>query len=770
MNTKYDEELILNVFKARNDCCGSGEGKCIRKKVDTFLLIKHLAGKERIGLYTTIPEKNTVWWSVVDIDIEFHDINTAIKFIRICRDEFKLSSHLEISKSGGGHVWFFYDKDIPAWKVRRIFQFILLSRMNLRVANSNSTEAVEVFPKQDIPPDVGNYVNLPFYGEDVSKGRTLFVDYENGLIPFPDQMYYLRNIKKVTEEDLNKLISKYNIDSTMQAFERKSTPFTEETSKNIKEKREKLLSCAKKVLEQGVDHGQRDNVTFALAKHLKKAGYTEEEAELELMEWDSKNRPPLAEYIIRDKIKQAEKYDSLDCENIMSAWCDKEKCPVLKQKKSIYKSFHRTSDGIIAEMVYSKELSPNIQFAVYNPTTDKVEYKPYIEDENKLIYPYEDETIEEKAILLPSRASVYESTAKLVERIRAFIHRYVELDPLFERISVYYGLFSWVYDLFDVVPYIHIIADVGTAKSRYLKTIGSICYKPIFCAGALTSAPIFRFIEKYKGSFIVDDLDLKDSELTSDIIKILNCGFMQGLPILRCVGQGTNQEPKAFNAFGIKIIASRDEMQDTAFESRCLKYWMKPRTRDDIPLNLPMKEFEEEALNIRNQLLMWRFKNYKQVKLKTIFDNNSIEDRLNQIMSPLASVIDDPELIKDFKKFIKEYNREIIIDRGMSFEAEVVEEMYKLHLEKIESKSPEYEFKLYMQEIANRLNAKHSAGKESGDWKNPITAKRLGGISKKLKLKKNSDRNGYYIDFKENQPIEALLIKYGINLRNEEER
>ena len=49
-----------------------------------------------------------------------------------------------------------------------------------------------------------------------------------------------------------------------------------------------------------------------------------------------------------------------------------------------------------------------------------------------------------EVVLFPSKAAEYESEQTLVEEIRAFIHRYVDVSPLFEQIASYYVLFSWV--------------------------------------------------------------------------------------------------------------------------------------------------------------------------------------------------------------------------------------------------------------------------------------------------------------------------------------
>jgi hypothetical protein len=66
--------------------------------------------------------------------------------------------------------------------------------------------------------------------------------------------------------------------------------------------------------------------------------------------------------------------------------------------------------------------------------------------------------------------------------IRSFIHRNVDVSPLYEEIASYYVLFSWVYDGFNELPYLRVRGDPGSGKTRFLLTVGSLCYKPIFAS------------------------------------------------------------------------------------------------------------------------------------------------------------------------------------------------------------------------------------------------------------------------------------------------
>jgi hypothetical protein len=120
-------------------------------------------------------------------------------------------------------------------------------------------------------------------------------------------------------------------------------------------------------------------------------------------------------------------------------------------------------------------------------------------------------------------------------------------------------------------------------------------------------------------------------------------------------------------------VATRGFFEDKALESRFLTEEMgQYRLRDDVPINLP-SSWKEDALHIRNQLLLFRFRNLNKRKPTENLVDRSIEPRLNQIFVPLLSIIEDPEARRDLQELAKRYNKEMIADRGMDMEAQILE-------------------------------------------------------------------------------------------------
>lgn len=244
-----------------------------------------------------------------------------------------------------------------------------------------------------------------------------------------------------------------------------------------------------------------------------------------------------------------------------------------------------------------------------------------------------------RVVLLASAADEYRGVDALVDEVRAFIHRYVDIEPAFEEVAAHYVLLTWGYDVFNELPYLRVRGDYGSGKSRFLLTIGSLCYKPIFASGASTVSPLFRLMDQVGGTLIVDEADFWASDERSEIIKILNNGNARGFPVLRSEVTPTKEfSPRAFDIYGPKIIATRHQFQDEALESRCLTQELGSRKlRADIPISLP-KAFNDTAQLLRNKLLRYRFDRFADANEPPLDSDLHLSPRRAQILAPLLRV------------------------------------------------------------------------------------------------------------------------------------
>lgn len=377
----------------------------------------------------------------------------------------------------------------------------------------------------------------------------------------------------------------------------------------------------------------------------------------------------------------------------------------------------------------------------------------YTDDAGATYYPYPatNNIVSKGIILFPSAAVDYGSKEDLVNAICQYIHRYLELDEKFERIAAYYVIFSWVYDAFLEVPYLRVVADFGRGKTRFIKTIGSICYKPIQSNGATTVSPMFRMIDEFKGTFVLDEADFSHSSMTSDFAKILNNGNAKGMPVLRSeANNNKTYSPKAFDVFSPKIMASRGFFKDKALESRFITHELGVMSRTDIPTFLTDK-FEEEAEDLRNKLLMFRLKNIYLITPNNSLIDYEIEPRINQVILPLASIIDEPDLRDHLKEIVKESFEQTSLYRGMSTEGQILECLYDLY----SSGNFEPGIKDIMERFQRKFGDNHDERK--------ITHKLIGDIlHRAFKLKTHRTRNGYEVPRTEIQKVMPYFERYGL--------
>src|SRR5437867_1773498 len=406
-------------------------------------------------------------------------------------------------------------------------------------------------------------------------------------------------------------------------------------------------------------------------------------------------------------------------------------------------------DSSLVEMVYQENRT---LFCVSKDGAFRYEMNLAVNGQRLVPYSPRNNLLTNEVVLFPSEPVEYDSESKLVECIQTFIHRYVDISSLYEQIASYYVLFSWVYDAFNELPYLRLRGDTGSGKTRFLLTVGSLCYKPIFASGASTVSPLFRILDSMRGTLIVDEGDFRFSDEKAELVKILNNGNGRGFPVLRSESvSGREFSPRAYTVFGPKLIATRGYFQDRALESRCLTEETSGRKlRDDIPINLTA-DYKREALELRNKLLMFRFRNFGKRAVDPTLVDRSIEPRLAQIFVPLLSVIEDAGGREALRQVAREYHKELVADRGMDMEAQVLEIIQELQLLSDGSG-------ITIKEIASRFIEQHGE-----DFERKVTPHWIGQIvRRKLQLRTERRREGYVIAPSEKAKLARLFEKYGV--------
>src|SRR5574344_1698664 len=201
---------------------------------------RHLEGKDEnccdvVGLYAIMLDNNC---SFLCTDFDDKSCKHGYKddvlaFVGVCRD-WQIPYAIERSRSGNGaHVWIFFEEPLPAFKARRLGNAILTEAMNHDGRMSlNSYD--RFFPNQDRMPEggFGNLVALPLQGQARKNLNSVFVD--DDFLAYKDQWTFLYNIKKLREDDVDKLLSLHvNEEFGALSTSSESKPWVTPTPQNV---------------------------------------------------------------------------------------------------------------------------------------------------------------------------------------------------------------------------------------------------------------------------------------------------------------------------------------------------------------------------------------------------------------------------------------------------------------------------------------------------------------------------------------------------------
>ena len=221
-----------------------------------------------------------------------------------------------------------------------------------------------------------------------------------------------------------------------------------------------------------------------IGEHLKRKGATVQIIQLPQLEGQDKTG--IDDYLLR--------YSLQDAERLAGNFKLEE-----TEDKYRFVSGFVLPDGTVGEMVVSSDDERSFMIVINGSVR-----KAYQHETAKITYIPTDDRLVGEVVHFATTAVPYHSQALLFKEIKRFIHRYLELPADFEEIASLYVLLTWVYEFAPSIPYLRVIGDWGTGKTRFLQVAGSICFRPMFASGATTPSPIFRILEQFRGTLVLD--------------------------------------------------------------------------------------------------------------------------------------------------------------------------------------------------------------------------------------------------------------------------
>lgn len=351
----------------------------------------------------------------------------------------------------------------------------------------------------------------------------------------------------------------------------------------------------------------------------------------------------------------------------------------IKSTETVQTSFQVLKDGRIIEQI-SRGL------AAFNPETNEYSIVESVTDADGIMYVPIDDEIFQKAggIQLANELIEYGTEKDLIEAIETYLSSYLDLKPLYLKLTALYILFTYIFDCVLELSYLNATGDPGSGKSRFGSTV---CFASHRGLALITpsAASLYRIVDKFKPTLFIDEFNSDaNSDDAAAVIQILNAGFQQTAQIPRQVATGDGQfKTEMFDPYCPKIIGSLKQSASNAFNSRCIEIQMERTTRNDIPLRLSRKHLQD-AQNLRNKLTLWRLRNFQndfEAKLdqaEAELFTHGIIPRSIQINIPLFALIKDDELKRDFINLLK--GRDVVLaeEKRNSIDGELVQILHNI--------------------------------------------------------------------------------------------
>lgn len=266
------------------------------------------------------------------------------------------------------------------------------------------------------------------------------------------------------------------------------------------------------------------------------------------------------------------------------------------------------------------------------------------------------------------------STEQLFDEVKAFFMEHLDVrnELLFDVFSAFV-LMSWRVEDFRVVPYLFFLGPMASGKTRALECFKFLGYRAIM-ASSMSAATIFRTLEAWHCLLLLDETEIYNRESMVEVLALLNSGYRRGQYAIRIEKlEGQLPQIAMFDTFGAKVLAGTEELAAT-LQSRAIP---NPMSRNVRHVRLFVDE--EKAQEIRNKLLMYRF---RELGHKSEFDVSTLNgcftnSRVIELFVSLLEVAPTQETRDRLVQCMREITQTRLDEEQASVEARIFDAILK---------------------------------------------------------------------------------------------
>ena len=227
--------------------------------------------------------------------------------------------------------------------------------------------------------------------------------------------------------------------------------------------------------------------------------------------------------------------------------------------------------------------------------------------------------------------------AQALDAIASTFARYLALPKHAPLALALWVLHCYAFEAAFTSPFLAITSpEKRCGKTLLLITLGALVPRRLF-ASNITPAVLFRTIEKYRPTLLIDEADtfIRDNE---ELRGVLNSGHTRTTAVtIRAVGD--DHDPRAFSTWCPKSIALIGKLPGTLTD-RAIEVRMRRRTAGERVERLRQDRIEAECLALRRQAARWTADHLADLQAADPAMPPGLHDRAADCWRPLFALAD----------------------------------------------------------------------------------------------------------------------------------
>lgn len=226
--------------------------------------------------------------------------------------------------------------------------------------------------------------------------------------------------------------------------------------------------------------------------------------------------------------------------------------------------------------------------------------------------------------------------AALLDALFVFFSRFIVAPAVCLRAGALWVVHTWTFEAFDITPRLAVTSPTKRCgKTTLLDILFAVVFRALSAAN-VTTAAVFRSIEKYHPTLLIDEADTFLAA-REELRGVLNAGHRRGGTVIRCVGD--DSEARAFDVFTPAAVARIGKLPDTLAD-RGIPIRLERRLKTQRVERLSLRRVAAEAGDLRRKLRRWAADNLPALRDADPVAPPGLHDRAEDNWRALLAIAD----------------------------------------------------------------------------------------------------------------------------------